>query len=83
MDFSKIVGAFCLYQVLHKLVASKGKSEFITTKSCENVKTKKCLKFFKPGERGTMMEGAQSEQSDGEQATPMDFLVLTYPVPET
>ena len=39
MDFSKIVGAFCLYQVLHKLVASKGKSEFITTKSCKKCQT--------------------------------------------
>merc|ERR1719295_2529995 len=28
------------------------------------------------GERGTMIEGAQSEQSDGEHVTPMDFLVL-------
>ena len=52
-------------------------------RAAKNVKTKKCLNFFKPGDRGTMMEGAQSEQSDGEQATPMDFLVLTYPVPET
>ena len=29
------------------------------------------------------MEGAQSEQSDGEQVTPMDFLLLTYPAPDT
>ena len=30
-----------------------------------------------------MIEGAHNEQSDGEQVTPMDFLLLTYPTPDT